>query len=201
MIGLGSTLLSIMGVMKLMAQPSDMALGRHARRVVDLWCCAPPSLREQMKAYIDMVKSKGLELTAQQKAMIAEFEQDEDLLDQTGRVDFGVGHPKEMPEPVPIAMEPAPAHVVPQQASAVVPPHILAQPPVPTPGPTVAAPLAKPELSTAAQQMWLMQQRERDTAVQLLSQRLSNGSLSEPENLQLRTTIASLVLTLASATE
>ena len=47
-----------------------------------------PSLREQMKAYLKSVQERGVELTPDQKQMIAEFEDDDELLDQTGRVDF-----------------------------------------------------------------------------------------------------------------
>lgn len=50
-----------------------------------------PSLREQMKAYIESQKARGVPLTKLQKDMIAEFEQDEELLEQTGRIDFTKG--------------------------------------------------------------------------------------------------------------
>ncbi|EOD36832.1 hypothetical protein EMIHUDRAFT_201086 [Emiliania huxleyi CCMP1516] len=46
------------------------------------------SLRQQMKAYLDHCRATGRELTSEQKAMIAEIEKDEALLDQTGFVDF-----------------------------------------------------------------------------------------------------------------
>jgi hypothetical protein len=57
-------------------------------RVSVLRADGAPSLREQMKAYLESVQQRGVELTPEQKAMIAEFEEDEELLDQTGRVDF-----------------------------------------------------------------------------------------------------------------
>ena len=36
---------------------------------------AAPSLRDQMQAYLKSVQERGVELTAEQKAMIAEFEE------------------------------------------------------------------------------------------------------------------------------
>ena len=41
-----------------------------------------PTLREQMQAYIKSVKERGMELTPEQKEMIAEFEADEELLQE-----------------------------------------------------------------------------------------------------------------------
>ena len=57
------------------------------------------SLRQQMKAYLDHCRATGRELTAEQKAMIAEIEKDEELLDQTGFVDFSKSPP--VPPPIP----------------------------------------------------------------------------------------------------
>jgi len=48
-----------------------------------------PSLREQMKAYLEMVQARGMELNSEQKKMLAEIEgAGDELLEQTGRVDF-----------------------------------------------------------------------------------------------------------------
>ena len=41
---------------------------------------APPTLREQMLAYVKSVQERGMELTPEQKAVIAEFEGDDELL-------------------------------------------------------------------------------------------------------------------------
>ena len=53
-----------------------------------LMCDGVPSLREQMQAYIETQQARGVPLTEQQLAMMAEFEADDELLEQTGRVDF-----------------------------------------------------------------------------------------------------------------
>jgi hypothetical protein len=99
---------------------------RRAAAVVCAEQASGTSLRDQMKAYLDMVrrvpacggvrpaaltgpaapsrlqvKSTGRELTADQSRMIAEFEADEGLLEQTGRVDFGkAANPPAPPPPV-----------------------------------------------------------------------------------------------------
>ena len=53
----------------------------------------PPSLEEQMKAYLQMCKDTGRELTEEQKKMLAEIEgeaeDDPAILGQTGRIDYG----------------------------------------------------------------------------------------------------------------
>ena len=145
-------------------------------------CCSEAaSLREQMKAYLDMVREKGLELTPDQQAMIAEMEADEELLDQRGLVDFNKQ---------PTGEGPGGSNESPEGSSA----------PSSTPEP-VAGPLVetRTQVDAAAAQLWLMQRRERGVAIALL-QRLDQGStLSVDEARDLRSAVASLISTLCAA--
>lgn len=55
---------------------SPVLSGAHRARVSVVRAAGePPSLREQMLAYVKVQKERGVELTDEQKAMIAEFEQ------------------------------------------------------------------------------------------------------------------------------
>ena len=117
------------------------------------------SLRQQMKAYLDHCRATGRELTSEQKAMIAEIEKDEELLDQTGFVDFS----KSPPPPIPTsATSPAAAPPPPPAPPPPAPPPPAPPPPAP---PTPAPPPPISSVSSAdadaqaavAQRLWLLQ--------------------------------------------
>jgi hypothetical protein len=102
-----------------------------------------PSLRDQMKAYLKSVEERGVELTAEQKQMLAEFQDDDELLDQTGRADFMKGAEV-------LSAEEFQAQQ--QQAAASAAPAAAAAPPPPAPMPAAApspAPLAMGAVATA----------------------------------------------------
>lgn len=167
-----------------------------------------PTLREQMMAYIKSVQERGVELTEDQKAMIAEFEADDELLDQTGRPDFMKGatvvsaeeyEAQQAADSVATAAPTAPA-----APAAPVP---AAAPPAPVPAAAVvavaAAPVAAPvdagPVDPATARLWMMQRGEMDAACALLQQRADGGGLQATEAKELRKHLASLLCTLASA--
>ena len=135
-----------------------------------------PSLREQMMAYVKSAQERGVELTAEQKAMIAEFEADDELLDQTGRVDFTKG--KGYPEP-------------PAQA----------EPPAQSTGLATTAPapmaVAAADVDPATVRLWSLQQHEANEACRLLRKQADGQGLDELELWSLRKMLSSLVCTLS----
>ena len=149
-----------------------------------------PTLREQMQAYIKSAQERGVELTPEQKAMIAEFEADEEVLEQTGVVDFmkdaEVLTPEEYQGRAGVPVPPAPTS----------PPPTYMEPPA-APGPDSPGMYTAPIGATAAR-IWQMQQPEREAAVQLLSKSAVGGGLSESEAAELRRLLASLISTLTS---
>ena len=101
-----------------------------------------PSLRDQMKAYLKSVEERGVELTAEQKQMLAEFQDDDELLDQTGRADFMKGAEVLSAEEFQAQQQQAAASAAPAAAA----------PPPPAPMPAAApspAPLAMGAVATA----------------------------------------------------
>ena len=133
-----------------------------------------PSLRDQMAAYIASVKERGIELTADQKKMIEEFEADDELLDQTGRIDFTKDGT------VPPGDDGSRLYQPQGEYSGPPPTPPPSAPPVPPAPAPVAAPAPAPAVgvaaaSPAAVRMWQMQQRERGATAQLLRKRLEAG--------------------------
>ena len=153
---------------------------------------AAPTLREQMQAYIKSVQERGVELTPDQKAMIAEFEADDELLDQSGRVDFLKGATVMTQEE--FQAEQAATEVTAAPAAAAPAPATFVQ--VPAPAPALATP--DDALDPAVVRLWLMQQGDRDKATQLLGKRVVSGALSDAESGELRRALSSLVVTLSS---
>ena len=140
-----------------------------------------PSLREQMMAYIKSVQERGMELTEEQQTMIAEFEADDDLLDQTGRVDFMRN--AEVLTPEELAAQSTQEPTVEQ---------------LPTRAPL--APLAEAPIDPAAARLWAMQQTEVDATCQLLRVSIDGGEeWTAAEAKELRRLLSSLVCTLSSA--
>ena len=170
-----------------------------------------PTVREQMKAYLKSVQEGGVDLTPEQKAMIAEIEADNEILDATGRPDFMKGAqvvPKEDFE----AEGAEKQQVVPPQTSALS----EAEQGVGRPGlgaaagsltvreplPAAPAPRPLPELavSSSAARMWQVQRAERDMAVQLLGKRLVDAApLPDMDAQDLRRALSSLIATLTMA--
>eukprot|EP00966_Prymnesium_polylepis_P121089 2798639-Prymnesium_polylepis.1 len=111
-----------------------------------------------MEAYVKSAKERGIELTPEQKAMIAEFEADDELLEQTGRVDFskqkGAEAAEPAPAPPPPAAEPAPAPPPPTAAAPASPSAAAAEPESLPPAVVVGG--------AAAPRLWLMQMRDRE---------------------------------------
>jgi hypothetical protein len=194
---------------------SPAALATVARRAVVL--ANAPTLREQMAAYIKAQQERGVELTPEQKAVMAEFESDDELMEQTGCVDFMKGAEvlsqeefEASQQSEPIAAEPAAAVAAPQpvvQPAATVapppPPQPAAQPPAPVAAapavaaPTMAAPAAT--ISPATARLWMVQQPELDAACAMLSRQAAGTALSGGEARELRTLLTSLMSTVAQA--
>ena len=173
-----------------------------------------PSLREQMKAYLKSVQERGVELTPDQKQMIAEFEDDDELLDQTGRVDFLQGAevmtqedfekqqqqeaqaaPAQAQAPPPPAPAPMAASPSPVPPPATPPAPVVVPVPVPVP---VAAAIPDSPVDPTTARMWMMQAAEVDSACQLL-RKADGGNLAPQEAKELRKLLASLTSTLAAA--
>mmetsp|Transcript_40272 Transcript_40272/g.106659 ORF Transcript_40272/g.106659 Transcript_40272/m.106659 type:complete len:198 (-) Transcript_40272:365-958(-) len=163
----------------------------------NVMACAAPTLREQMQAYIKSVQERGVELTPEQKAMMAEFQEDDELLDQRGlSVDFMKGAKVMTPEEY-AAQEgemPAPALPFPAAVPAATPG--AAAPAMSTP---VSMSVADVPVDAATARLWLMQQGDRDKAVQYLSKRVAGMGLNMEESKELRRALASLIVTLAAA--
>lgn len=134
-----------------------------------------PSLRDQMKAYLKSVEERGVELTAEQKQMLAEFQDDDELLDQTGRPDFMKGYEvvseeefqarqqqqqavpaaapaNPLPAPAPAAPSPAPLVMGAVATATAAPPPPAPSPPAPpppAPSPAPAQVAAQPVAAAA----------------------------------------------------
>ena len=172
---------------------------------------AAPTLREQMKAYIESVQERGVELTPEQKEMLAEFEQEDDLLDQTGLPDFMQGAEVLSPEDFAAqqgeeaATEAPPPPPQPVAAPPPPPPPPSASPLPPPPRATVPATVPAPAESGGAMidpaiaRMWLMQRNEVSAATELLNRVAAGQPLSEAETSQLRALLASMVSTVAQS--
>lgn len=161
-------------------------------------------MREQMKAYLQSVKERGIELSPDQKAMIAEFEADDELLDQSGRVDFYKGAEILTPEEFSaVNAQPGPSIPPPASYAPPEPPQPEPQqpkPPLPmqAPMPAFAAGVPADAVDVATARLWMMQQTERDAALQLLARRPVGNVLSDNETRELRRLLSSLVVTLTS---
>jgi len=178
---------------------------RHAPARAD---AAAPTLREQMMAYLKSVQERGIELTPDQKAMIREFQEDEELLEQTGRVDFMKGAQVLTPDEFTARQQTAP---LPSVMSAPV---SMSAIPAPTPmaasaaiggfdgwastvGQTYSMPPPDAVDATKAR-LWLMQRSERETAIRLLAQSALRNGLTDVDSRELRRVLASLIVTLTS---
>ena len=161
---------------------------------------AAPSLRDQMQAYLKSVQERGVELTAEQKAMIAEFEGDDELLDQTGLVDTYKGADVMTPEEFEaLQQDDKPATTAATIPAAIPAPVPSAPPATPTPASAMPAVVPDTPLDPAMARLWLMQQNERETAVQLLQKRVDGGApLGLDDAFQLRKALTSLICTLAA---
>jgi len=218
MLGAGLLLISMPMAFQL---PSPLALVAPTSRVPSAPCAnadsgAAPTLREQMMAYLKSVQERGIELTAEQKAMIAEFQGDEELLEQRGCVDFMQGAQVLSPEEyeaqkaadgVPAANTASPSlHAVaaPAQPMAAPPvPQVVAAPAQrmaapPTPQ-AVVGPGVSSTLDPATARLWLMQKSDREAAIKLLAQSAVGQGLSPEDSKELRRLLASLVATLTAA--
>ena len=157
-----------------------------------------------MKAYIQSVKDRGVELTPEQKAMIAEFEQDDELLDQTGRVDFSKGanalSPEEEAAQEARRLENAQAYAKweEEEAAKAAPAPVAAAAAAPPPM-AVAAPNPAATVSPATARLWMMQQQEKDAACALLAKEAAGNALAESEARELRALLTSLISTVAQA--
>ena len=181
-----------------------------------------PTLREQMRAYLKSVQERGVELTPEQKQMIAEMEADEELLDQSGRVDFMKGAEVLSPEEyaaresagqgVPAAVAAPPAAVAAAPAAVAAPPAAVAapapttyMPPMGAAAAPVYAPAAAPVVPDSpvdpqTARMWAMQAAELEAAVGLLGLMTTpGGGLDASQLFQLRKSLSSLIYTLSSA--
>lgn len=156
--------------------PTSAALRHRAIAMNDA-----PTLREQMVAYIKSVQERGLELTPEQKEMIAEFEADDELLDQQGMPDFYKGAEVLTPEEFQAQQQDAPAEV---PASAMY-----------APAPTTAPAFIDP----AVARMWMVQRNEVDAACTLLARRADGYPLADADARQLRGLLASLSSTVAAS--
>ena len=158
-----------------------------------------------MKAYIQSVKDRGVELTPEQKAMIAEFEQDDELLDQTGRVDFSKGasalSPEEEAAQEARRLENAQTYAKweEEEAAKAAPAPVAAAAAPPPPPMAVAAPNPAATVSPATARLWMMQQQEKDAACALLAKEAAGNALAESEARELRALLTSLISTVAQA--
>mmetsp|Transcript_17445 Transcript_17445/g.37029 ORF Transcript_17445/g.37029 Transcript_17445/m.37029 type:complete len:186 (+) Transcript_17445:20-577(+) len=164
------------------ASPLRLASPPFSRRAPPPSLEEAASLREQMAAYLRSAKDRGVELSEEQRRMIAEFEADDALLDQRGLVDFSR------------------ASAAPPLAGAAPPPvPSPAPPPAPSPTPSPAPPSVVADVDAASARLWLMQERERGAAVSLLRERVGGGSLPAAERAQLRKSLSALIYTLTTA--
>lgn len=171
------------------------AAAPRAQAVTDGEAVAVPTLREQMLAYIKSVQDRGMELTDEQKAIIAEFEEDDELLDQTGRVDVMKGYDVMSEEEYAEYEKQNPGAAQPQQG--VVTP---SAPPVAAAAPAAAPPAAAATdrpVDAATARMWLAQRGELEAACSLLETRANGAPLNDADARQLRQLLASLIGTVA----
>ena len=202
------------------APPAVSSEDEQPQQRVDV--TSTPTLREQMKAYLKSVQERGVELTPEQKQMIAEMEADDELLDQSGRVDFMKGAEVLSPEEyaaresagqgVPAAVAAPPAAVAAAPAAVAAPPAAVAapapttyMPPMGAAAAPVYAPAAAPVVPDSpvdpqTARMWAMQAAELETAVGLLGLMTTpGGGLDAAQVFQLRKSLSSLIYTLSSA--
>ena len=140
--------------------------------------------------------------------MIAEFEADDELLDQTGRPDFMKGatvvsaeeyEAQQAADSVATAAPTAPAAPAAPVPAAAPPAPVPAAPVVAVAAAPVAAPVDAGPVDPATARLWMMQRGEMDAACALLQQRADGGGLQATEAKELRKHLASLLCTLASA--
>ena len=202
--------------------PPQHQLNHFSRRAPIAIMDGAPTLREQMKAYLKSVQERGVELTPEQKQMIAEMKADDELLDQSGRVDFMKGaevlSPEEyaaresageaVPDAVaapPAALAAAPAAVAAPPAAVAAPAPTTYMPPTGAAAAPVYAPVAAPVVPDSpvdpqTARMWAMQAAELETAVGLLGLMTTpGGGLDAAQVFQLRKSLSSLIYTLSSA--
>lgn len=171
---------------------------RHAPARAD---AAAPTLREQMMAYLKSVQERGIELTPDQKAMIREFQEDEELLEQTGRVDFMKGAQVLTPDEFTARQQTPLASVMSAQVSVAATAASAAiggfDGWASTAGQTYSMPPPDAVDATKAR-LWLMQRSERETAIRLLAQSALRNGLTDVDSRELRRVLASLIVTLTS---
>ena len=171
-----------------------------------------PTVRDQMKAYLKSVQERGVELTPEQKAMIAEMEADEEMLDATGLPDFLTGakvmskedFEAEGPAQQPEEPEMGASYGSAAQYEAEGRPELSAAAGSLTVRTPQAAPVPRPlpelVVNSAAARMWQVQRAERDVAVQLLGKRLVDAApLPDMDAQELRRVLSSLIATLTMA--
>ncbi len=166
-----------------------------------------PSLREQMKAYLKSVEERGVELTGEQKQMLAEFQEDDELLDQTGRVDFMKGAEvlsaeefaaQQQQPAAPAAAAPVTPPPVPVPAAPSPAPLVMGAVATATAAPLPPAPAIDGSIDPTAARLWMAQAGELDSACGLL-QGYADGSLDANGAKELRKVLSSLICTLAAA--
>ena len=194
------TILTACAAVAAFAPPSITMATPHALGRASNIAMTAPTLREQMLAYIKSAQERGVELTDEQKAIIAEFEEDDEVLDETGRPDFmknaQVMTSDEFSQQTeaasaapPVA---APAAVAPAAVSPAAPPAVSV-----SAAASASMAAAGPAIDATAARLWLAQRSERDSACALLSQIAEGTTLSEPDTRYLRSLLTSLVSTVA----
>ena len=190
----------------------------HAHRHQAVRLDGAPTLREQMMAYIKSVQESGRELTEDQKAMIAEFEVDDELLDQTGRPDFMKGAEVMTPEELEFQeqrrLDNAKAYAEWAEREGFDEDDRVAEIDPETgavlsgggdgagfdaAAAAAAAPVEIVPVAPTVARLWMMQRSEVDAACGLLSRQAAGEALENGEARELRALLASLVSTVAQA--
>jgi len=154
---------------------------------------ATPTLKEQMLAYVKMVKEKGMVLTKEQKEMIAKFEEDDGLLEQTGLVDFAPDSSDADVEQQSPQASIAEAPPEPSQLSATE-----QKTQVSNQSPTLATDESVAIVSPTLARLWLLQRQEREDTMAMLRQ-MEHNQLDTETSVSLRGKVASLIYTLAAS--